>query len=68
MIRFAGILRRMNDDDRRPERQLGKILVTVRDGPRFPAELWSRFKEAAKRKDESWIDALRRIVERYTQE
>ena len=67
MFRFA-MLRRMGERDTPPERELGKVLVTVRDGPRFPAELWTRFKEAAKRKNEPWIDALRRIVERYTQE
>ena len=67
MFRFA-MLRRMGERDTPPERELGKVLVTVRDGPRFPAELWTRFKEAAQRKNEPWIDALRRIVERYTQE
>lgn len=62
--KLRSMLRRMTGDDR-PQRELGKVLFTVRDSPRFPAALWTHFKEAAKRKEESWIDALRRIVERY---
>lgn len=58
-----GILRRMTDKP--PARELGKVLCTVRDSPRFPAAHWHRFKEAAAKRGESWIDALREAVELY---
>jgi hypothetical protein len=65
MFRFA-ILRRMAEKP--PPRELGKVLVTVRDSPRFPADLWQRFRETARERNESWIDALRRIVEQYVRQ
>jgi hypothetical protein len=62
MFRFA-ILRRMSEKP--PPRELGKVLFTVRDSPRFPADVWQRFRDTARQRGESWIDALRRAAETY---
>jgi hypothetical protein len=55
----------MSDPDRN---QHAKVLAKLRDSPRLPAELWERFRETARRRGEPWIDALRRIIERYVHE
>jgi hypothetical protein len=60
---FGAILRRMTDKP--PARESGKVLFTVRDSPRFPAAHWTRFREMAKARGESWIDALHRAVALY---
>ena len=44
-----------------------KILFTVR-GDRFPSELWQAFRAACERRQEKWIDVLRRLVEQYVRQ
>lgn len=43
-----------------------KILFSVRDSSRFPADVWRAFRAACEQRGEAWIDALRRLVEQYT--
>lgn len=50
------------------DKNFGKVLVSLRDSPRFSADLWHEFRETARANNESWVDALRRMVERYIAE
>lgn len=48
-------------DSNRPTR----VLFSVRDGDRFPADLWHRFRAIVTAQDRGWIDVLRELVDGY---
>ena len=45
-----------------------KILFSVRESERFPADAWRAFRDACTRRNEPWIDVLRRLIEQYARE
>jgi hypothetical protein len=44
------------------------ILFTVHESPQLPRPLWEQFKQESKARGETWIAALRRLIERYLAE